>query len=414
MCLARGVRAAGALSASLRLRVLLLHGTGSPRGMLEGSQEELGAEGAAFKLSLPLSEAVGPPCCHRGPLSCHLGPPRCHRGPPICFGAGRWAHPRPPGASTRLPMPLPPPASQHCWDPPEWVGALPPKPLAWCWGSTTTVTLGVPNRPPAPSPSFGGLRGHRALVPASPSPGAPGEGGGIRRGLLGGPRCPHGSFKKPTTSSRNELKVTAGNLRTWQRGGEGSGRREGGGKQPEIKPNSPPGSGDAAGGAARWGAAGCTAGVPPLGAQPQNLKAPLRSALCPPMCPKLSEQSKVSPCPQSHPGAAQPEPCPCCRDTHEDSQLHGSRAGGRCWPGGSDPAAAPSTYLARMVSFIKQQLPESHGLCLHASPGGSLEPSSPSSTGTKKVHRRAPKPRKLITIIKKPSTAHFLNPWHCN
>lgn len=223
-----------------------------------------------------------------------------------------------------------------------------------------------------------------------------------------GPRCPHGSFKKPTTSSRNELKVTAGNLRTWQRGGEGSGRREGGGKQTEIKPSSLPG--EPQGG----GAAGCTAGVPPLGAQPQHLEAPLRSAQCPPMCPKLSEQRKVPSCPQSHPVTALPELCPCHRDTprgfpalweQSRREVLATRVGS-C--SSSQRLPCPDGFIYKAAApGVPRSLPSSQ-------PRGIFGAVLTVQHRDKKVHRRAPKPRKLMTVIKKPSTACFLNPWHCH
>lgn len=74
----------------------------------------------------------------------------------------------------------------------------------------------------------------------APSPWIPG--GGSRQG----PRCPHGAFKKPTTSSRNTSSRSQ-----WETCGLGSeerraggGKEEGGEKQPGIKPKFWRGRGD--------------------------------------------------------------------------------------------------------------------------------------------------------------------------
>lgn len=95
-----------------------------------------------------------------------------------------------------------------------------------------------------PSPSFCVLGGALLSLPAPPKP----KGGpcmsGLELGTAGGRWWgPPGSFKKPTTGSRNQLKVTAG---TCGLGSSQQGRRDGGregGKQPEIKMKSQPGRG---------------------------------------------------------------------------------------------------------------------------------------------------------------------------
>lgn len=146
-----------------------------------GFGEELGTAGItfAFKLSLTLQEAVG--------LS---GPPRCQRGPPTCLHAGRWVHP----TSPSIPTPLWPRGRRighfHALAIFVSLGA----PLLW---------LPIPPVPRGPSVWLGWGLGEQ-------------EGGG---------GSPHGSFKKPTTSSRNQLKVTAG---TCGLGSGERGRRDGG------------------------------------------------------------------------------------------------------------------------------------------------------------------------------------------
>lgn len=160
--MAHGVRAAGALSASLRLRVLLLSGTNSPRGDAQGVPSGAGSRGRSFQtFSLPLSEAVMPSRATKLPPRATTVPLRATR---LCWcgavGAppASWCHCHPWGVLALL-------------GPPAWAGVLPPKSLSQSWGSTPTMALGMPNWPPAPSPSFGALRGHRALVPVPPSPG---------------------------------------------------------------------------------------------------------------------------------------------------------------------------------------------------------------------------------------------------
>lgn len=226
--------------------------------MLEGSREELGA---AFKLSLPPLEAVLPSRDTELPPRATTVPSRATHLP-WCRAVGAppasWCQHRAPhaiatpgglgtagtpstggGFATQTPCTAP---GEHHHDGPGDAKLA----------TRTLSQFGCAQGPPCSRPGAPQTLGLPVRVGAS--------GGGFW-----GPRCPHGSFKKPTTSSRNELKVTAGNLRTWQRGGEGSGRREGGGKQPEIKPSSPPGSGDAAGGAARRGRSGVHSRGPTLG-----------------------------------------------------------------------------------------------------------------------------------------------------
>lgn len=106
-------------------------------------------------------------------------------------------------------------------------------------------------------------QGPPCLVPGSSIPWSPSA--WLYWGLgeqEGGGGSPHGSFKKPTTGSRNQLKVTAGTcgLGSSERGRRDGGRRKAARGQNEIT------AGERGRLAAEWsGKVGCR-GVPPMGA----------------------------------------------------------------------------------------------------------------------------------------------------
>lgn len=192
--------------------------------------------------------------------------------------------PVPPAAGTRLPLPMPPPAlGTTC----KW-GLCPPTPhtsagsggqeppSSGCLAQEKTRWLVLSTAEPwLPGHRIGHFHPLPIFVPSGTpllSPPVPLIPGGpsawLWQGLgeqEGGGGSPHGSFKKPTTGSRNQLKVTAG---TCGLGSGERGRRDGGREESRMK--SQPGRGDGwrrSGGEREGGVqqSGACRGVPPVG-----------------------------------------------------------------------------------------------------------------------------------------------------